>query len=75
MSSKTEDFPTPVSPTRRTVYGGVAVLFDVLMTPFLRDCTSLETGSELMHKGVVEPYLRVMVLVKSSPSGAVLSGP
>ncbi len=42
MSSKTEDFPTPVSPTRRMVYGGVAVFFDVLTIPFLRDCTSLE---------------------------------
>ena len=44
MSSKTEDFPTPVSPTRRMVYGGVAVFFDVLMIPFLRDCTSLKNG-------------------------------
>ena len=47
MSSKTEDFPTPVSPTRRMVYG-VAVFFNVLKIPFLRDCTSLESGSELM---------------------------
>ena len=43
MSSKTEDFPTPVSPTRRMVYG-VVVFFNVLKIPSLRDCTSLESG-------------------------------
>ena len=42
MSSKTDDFPTPVSPTRRMVYGAFALFFDVLMIPFLRDSTSLE---------------------------------
>jgi len=39
MSSMTEDFPTPVSPTRRMVYDLFA---DVLIIPFLRDPTSLE---------------------------------
>ena len=38
MSSKTEDFPTPVSPTRRIVY---ALFCDVLTIPHLRDFTSL----------------------------------
>jgi len=38
---KTEGFPTPASTKRRMVYGGVAVSFDVLTIPFLRDCTSL----------------------------------
>jgi len=39
INSKTEDFPTPVSPTRRMVN---ALFLDVLMTPFLRDSMSLE---------------------------------
>ena len=42
MSSKTEDFPTPVSPTRRMVYGVFVLFFDVLIIPFLRDATLLE---------------------------------
>jgi len=42
MSSKTEDFPTPDSPTRRIVYGAFALFFDVLTIPSLRDFTSLE---------------------------------
>ena len=42
MSSKTEDFPTPVSPMRRMVYGAFALLAELLMIPFLRDSTSLE---------------------------------
>ena len=41
MSSNTEDFPTPVSPTRRMVYDAFALLFDVLTIPCLRDSTSL----------------------------------
>jgi hypothetical protein len=32
-SSNTEDFPTPVSPTSRMVYGTFALYFDVLMIP------------------------------------------
>jgi len=48
MSSKTEDFPTPVSPTRRIVYGAFASFFDILITPFSRDSTSLERRSELL---------------------------
>jgi len=42
MNSKSEDFPVPVSPTRRIVYGAPVLFFDVLMIPFLRDSTSLE---------------------------------
>ena len=42
MNSKAQDFPTPVSPTRRMVYDLFALIFDVLMIPFLRDSTSLE---------------------------------
>jgi hypothetical protein len=41
MSSKSEDFPTPVSPRRRMVYGLFALFFEVLMIPFLRDSTLL----------------------------------
>jgi len=41
-NSKTEDFPTPVSPTRRIVYGAFALFFDVLTIPLLRDSTSLD---------------------------------
>ena len=48
MSSKTEDFPTPVSPTRRMVYDAFVLFFDILITPFLRDSTSLEGRSELL---------------------------
>ena len=42
INSKTEDFPTPVSPIRRMVYGISGLFFDVLMIPFLRDSTSLQ---------------------------------
>ena len=42
MSSKTEDFPTPVSPTRRIVYGVLVLFLDILIKPFFRDSTSLE---------------------------------
>lgn len=42
MNSKTEDFPTPISPTRRMVYGAFALFFNVLTIPCLRDSTSLE---------------------------------
>jgi hypothetical protein len=34
LYSKTEDFLTPVSPTRRMTYGFFALFFDVLMIPF-----------------------------------------
>jgi len=42
MNSKSDDFPTPVSPTRRIVYGAFAGPACVLMFPFLRDSTLLE---------------------------------
>ena len=41
MNFKTEDFPTPVSPTRRIVYGAFALFFNALMAPCLRDSMSL----------------------------------
>ena len=41
MNSNSEDFPVPVSPTRRMVYGPFSLFLDVLMIPFLRDSTSL----------------------------------
>ena len=50
MSSKTEDFPTPVSPTRRMVYGAFALCLDVLMVPFLSDSTLLEMLSARVHQ-------------------------
>ena len=34
MNSNTDDFPTPVSPTRRVVYDLFALFFDVLMISF-----------------------------------------
>jgi len=42
MSSKSEDFPTPVSPTRMIVYDAFAGSVCVLMIPRLRDSTLLE---------------------------------
>ena len=39
---KTKVFPTPVSLTRRIVYGAFALFFDAIMTPFLRDSMLLE---------------------------------
>ena len=67
MNSKTEDFPAPVTPTRRMVYGIFALVFDVLMIPFLRDSTSLEniviTGTSEMS---LWTYLIVGVLSSSS---------
>ena len=45
MNSKTEDFPTPVSPTIRMVYGAPTWFFETLMIPFLSDSTSLRNPS------------------------------
>ena len=51
MSSKTEDFPTPVSPIRKMVYGAFVLFFDVLMIPCLRDSMSLGNRSaELLRR-------------------------
>ena len=56
INSKTEDFPTPVSPTRRMVYGAFALFLDVLIIPFLRDSTSLEgTVSTEALKAMLAP--------------------
>ena len=48
-SSKSVDFPTPVSPRRRMVYGAFALLAGMLMIPSLRDSMSLEIGLGLVH--------------------------
>ena len=36
MSSMSEDFPTPVSPTSRMLYGAFVLLLGILTIPFLR---------------------------------------
>src|SRR5258706_11969601 len=60
MNSKAEDFPTPVSPTRRMVYDIFALFFDVLMIPFLRDSTSLEKMfRKIVSEDDLVTYLRV----------------
>ena len=41
MNFKSEVFPTPVSPTRRMVYGAFALFFAVLTIPYLRKFTRL----------------------------------
>ena len=50
MSSKSEDFPTPVSPTRRMLYGAFVLLFDALMIPLLRDSTLLKPNHYMTHQ-------------------------
>ncbi len=50
MSSKSEDFPTPVSPRRRMLYGAFVLLFNELMIPFLRDSTLLEPSQYMTHQ-------------------------
>ena len=64
MSSKSEDFPTPVSPTRRMVYGA---LVEVLMNPFPRDSTSLAKRFSFGASTIVnnETYLIVGALTLS----------
>jgi hypothetical protein len=51
MSSKSEDFPTPVSPTRRSVYDAFAGFAGALMIPCLRYATLLRIASEVLHQG------------------------
>jgi len=41
MKCKSDDFPMPVSPTRRMVDGARMLSLDVLMMPVLRVSTSL----------------------------------
>ena len=67
MSSKTEDFPTPVSPTRRMVYGVFALFFDVLIIPFLRDSTSLKKYGQDCINNVTVTYSIVEVLLGFAP--------
>ena len=64
MSSKIEDFPTPVSPTRRIV---ISFFFDVLMIPSLRDSTSLESMVRTNASRIFSQiYLRIWGLSSSS---------
>jgi hypothetical protein len=78
MNSKTEDFPTPVSPTRTIVYDAFALFFDVVMTPSLRDSTLLEKMVRTIAKVLLLTYLIVGVLSSSleletfSPSARIL---
>ena len=66
MNSMNEVFPTPVPPTRRMVYDA-RLFFDVLMTPFLRDSTSLKnTVTTDALKDIVGTYLIVGVSSLSS---------
>ena len=74
MSSRAEDFPTPVSPMRRMVYGAFASFFDVLMIPCLRLSTLLEIRSVLMHQRGCCNYLTVGVLHSLSSPKVVLYG-
>lgn len=66
MNSNSEDFPVPVSPTRRTVYGALSLFFDVLMIPFLRDLTSLEFCQNTYKKAITGTYL----IAGASPSSS-----
>ena len=79
INSKAEDFPTPVSPTSRIVYGVFALFFDVLMIPSLRDSRSLEQKVRIhVLKSIVETYLMVgmlsLSLELSASAGAFLRG-
>jgi len=76
MNSKTDDFPTPVSPTRRIVYGAFASFFDVLTTALLRDSTSLDNRVRTIALKIVlyVPYLIVGVSTSSLFSKAFSRG-
>ena len=59
MNFKSEDFPTPASPTRRMVYGAFALFFVVLTIPCLRKFTALRNmvqkyGQDQYVNGVPE---------------------
>jgi len=76
MSSKAEDFPTPISPRRRMVYG-VFMSLAVLMIPLLRDTTSLRgtVSTEVLRENVVVTYLIVgMSSLSSSRAPSSLDG-
>jgi hypothetical protein len=51
MNSKNEDFPTPVSPTRRMVNRTFVSFFDVLMIPSLRASMLLENTVRTYSSG------------------------
>jgi hypothetical protein len=61
MNSKKEDFPTPVSPTRRRVNITFVSFFDVLMIPSLSASMLLEKTVRTIHQGIVETCLVGMV--------------
>lgn len=56
MNVKSEDFPPPVSPTRRIVYGLFALFLDILRIPCLRDAMSLDIPSEIMRHRCYQIY-------------------
>ena len=68
MSSKTEEFPTLVSPTRMMVYNAFALSFDVLMVPFLSDSTSRANTVRAIALKMAMCYLIVGVISSSSSS-------
>jgi hypothetical protein len=74
MNAKTEDFPTPVSPTIRMVYGAFALFFDILMTPLLRDSTSLANTVRTIALKTVT-YLMVRAKPSSSASKVFSNAP
>jgi len=75
MSFKKEDFPTPVSPTRRRVYGPFAPSFDVLMIPLLMESTLLANSVRTITLSRQLTYLRARVSPSSSSSKAFSHGP
>src|SRR5258706_5700705 len=74
-NSKNVDFPVPVSTTRRMVYGARALFFDVLMIPFLSDCTSLESTVRTDAPKVIEAYLIAGASSSSSKGDSRLEEP
>ena len=72
MNSTTKDFPTPVSPRMRMVYGA---FFDDFMNPPLRDSTSLgnrvRTGASTTY--IIEVYLIIGMLSSSLKFGTFSS--
>ena len=71
MYSKTEDLPTPVSPTRRIVHGAFS-----LIIPIFRDSMSLYTRSEqnCCVTDVVETHFIIEMLPPSSALSSSASG-
>jgi hypothetical protein len=80
MNSNSEDFPVPVSPTRRRVYGLFSMFLDVLIIPSLRDSTSLKCTVRPMPENMAGAHLMAGMAPSSSESyvfkfsGAFLRG-